>query len=128
MSKPCFSEYFESKYSSEPERRRYAQNSLIVDAAIALSKALESANLTQKDLAVRLDKTEGYVSQVLSGGCNLTLKTLAEFAYVMDRMVDFTLKPLDASSAVFTMTAQASWKVEATQEQAVANTQLSLAA
>jgi transcriptional regulator with XRE-family HTH domain len=135
MTEPTFSEYFESKYSSEPERRRYAQNSLIVDTAIAIDKALESSGIKQKDLATRLGRSEGYVSQVLSGGANLTLRTLADFAYALDRMVDVALKPLGASSAVFTTNIHASWKFEAAPEAPAsapeapaANTKLGLAA
>lgn len=128
MTEPKLSEYLQSKYSSESERKRYAQNSLIVDTAIAIDKALEGAGITQRDLATRLGKSEGYVSQVLSGGENLTLRTLADFAYALDRMVDLELKPLGASSAVFTTTVRASWKVEAAYQTEAANTQLDLAA
>ena len=132
MTEPTLSKHFESSYASEPDRRRYAQNSLIVDAAIAISKAVESAQITQKDLAARLGKTEGYVSQVLSGGSNFTLRTLADVAYALDCMVDLVLKPIHASSAVFTTatkTAPASWKVEPAQEdRTLADTRFELAA
>ena len=129
MTEPNFCDYFETKYSSEPERKRYAQNSLIVDTAIALAQALENSKIQQKDLAARLGKSEGYISQVLNGGCNLTLRTLADFAYALDRMVDVVLTPMDASSAILTTTARTSWKVEATPEQRIASdTQYALAA
>ena len=129
MTEPNFSDYFDSKYSSDSERRRYAQNSLIIDTAIALSNALESSPLNQKGLAARLGKSEGYISQVLSGGGNLTLRTLADFAYAMDLMVGVSLMPLNASSAVFTPLARASWTLEAAVESnAAADNQYALAA
>ena len=130
MTEPNFSKYFESKYTSESDRRRYAENSLIIDAAIALSKALDASKIQQKDLAGRLGKSEGYISQVLGGGCNLTLRTLADFAFSMDRMVEIALTPLDASSVVFTTTSRASWKLDVEESPKVeaADTQYALAA
>jgi transcriptional regulator with XRE-family HTH domain len=76
----------------DPElHREYAQNRVIVDAAVALNKALEASGMSQKQLAEQLGKTEGYVSQVLSGGTNMTLRTLGDFAYGLDCVVNVIL-------------------------------------
>ena len=101
--------YFNSKVVTDPQKRRYAQNSLIVDTAVAIDKALEIAGLSQKDLAQRLGKTEGYVSQVLSGGANLTLRTLADFAYGLNCSVDIGLSPVSVVSITFPSQDGVSW-------------------
>jgi ribosome-binding protein aMBF1 (putative translation factor) len=91
MTDQNVSDYFKANVSTHAQKRRYAQNSLIVDTAIAINKALEAFGVTQKDLAARLQKSEGVVSQVLSGGTNLTLRTLADFAYSLECSVEIIL-------------------------------------
>jgi hypothetical protein len=93
MSAPNLEDLFKSLYSNEEGKRRYAQNSLIVDVAVALNRGLSLAGMNQKSLADRLGKTEGFVSQVLSGGSNITIRTLGDFAYGMNCVVDLALRP-----------------------------------
>lgn len=45
---------------------------------------LKNNNISQKELARRLGRTEAYVSKLLSGSQNVTLKTIAETANVLD--------------------------------------------
>lgn len=54
------------------------------DVAARIIDVMQSRGLTQRDLAERLDKTESYVSRVLGGGVNLTLKTIAAFEAALD--------------------------------------------
>jgi len=64
---------------SSPENRRLLkQEELILDVTEALSAAIEESGLTKSELAKRLGKTKGYVSQLLAGGRNLTLRTVAD--------------------------------------------------
>lgn len=86
------SEYFASKPRSAADQRRYFQNDFILSTAIAINRAIEEEGVSQKDLAARLGRSEGYVSQVLSGGTNLTLRTLADFAYGLGFVVDVVLR------------------------------------
>jgi transcriptional regulator with XRE-family HTH domain len=50
-------------------------------------------NLTRADLASRMGVSPGRVSQVLSGGENLTLRTLASLAAALGTQFDLTLSP-----------------------------------
>lgn len=131
MTEPTFSAHLESLQNNSEARRRYAQNSLILDTAVALSQALEAADVTQRELAGRLARSEGFVSQVLGGGGNLTLRTLADFAYGIDCAVSLALRPLDVSKCVFTKAHTTVWKasvIESNKESVAADTQLALAA
>ena len=56
------------------------QEELIVEVTEALARALATSGLTRSQLAARLGRTKGFVSQVLGGGRNLTLRTLADLA------------------------------------------------
>jgi len=53
---------------------------LILEVTEALSEAIEKRGLTRSEVARRLGKTKGFVSQLLAGGRNLTLRTVADIA------------------------------------------------
>lgn len=78
-------EQFES--SSVENRRLLREEELILEVTIALSDAMERAQLTKSQLAARLGKTPGFITQILSGGRNLTLRTVADVADAVDGRV-----------------------------------------
>src|ERR1035438_9115720 len=72
----------------DPEYRKlYAIEGLIADAAQLVCDLLERRNLKQADLARLLNKTPAFVSQLLSGRTNMTVRTLAEVAHALDASV-----------------------------------------
>lgn len=66
--------------ASPQDRRLLRQEELILEVTEALSQALAREQVTKKTLADRLGKSKGFVSQILAGGRNLTLRTLADIA------------------------------------------------
>ncbi|HEX9870112.1 MAG TPA: helix-turn-helix transcriptional regulator [Candidatus Tectomicrobia bacterium] len=66
--------------SSSQNRRMLRQERLIFEVTEALSEALAKEGITKVELAERLNKTKGFVSQILAGGRNLTLRTIADVA------------------------------------------------
>jgi plasmid maintenance system antidote protein VapI len=68
------------------------QEELILEATEALARALQSSGLTQSELAGRLGKTEGFVSQILSGDESLTLRSLADVADALGCRVQIQLQ------------------------------------
>jgi transcriptional regulator with XRE-family HTH domain len=62
------------------DARGLRQEELIVEVTEALARALRTSGLTQAEIANRLGKTKGFVSQIMGGGNNLTLRTLADVA------------------------------------------------
>ncbi len=72
---------YEALEQSSPQNRRLLrQEELILEVTEALSQALAREQMTKKALADRLGKTRAFVSQVLAGGRNLTLRTVADIA------------------------------------------------
>jgi len=129
VSEPTFRKLLDSVRNDEGHRRNFAQNALIVDVAVALNRALETSGLRQCDLAARLGRSEGFVSQVLSGGANITLKTLGDFAYGLDCIVDVVVRPQtaivigNAGNSIQTL-----WHSTPLEPSEAADTQLALAA
>lgn len=85
------SDYEDFEGASAEHRRLLRQEALIVEVTEALAEALSARGINQSQLARRLNKTKGYISQLLGGGRNLTLRTLADVADALDCLVEFTL-------------------------------------
>ena len=73
--------------------RLVRQEELILDVTERLTEALQETGVTKAELARRLGRTPGFVSQVLGGGRNLTLRTIADIAVALDLRPAFKLSP-----------------------------------
>ena len=60
-----------------PLTKKYVQRQM--DISDRVDQLLKEENITQRELATRLGKKESYVSRILSGEGNPTLKTIVEF-------------------------------------------------
>lgn len=71
--------------SSSPENQRLLrQEELILEVTEAILEAMEREGITKTELARRMGKSKGFVSQILSGSRNLTLRTLADAATALE--------------------------------------------
>jgi transcriptional regulator with XRE-family HTH domain len=78
---------------ADPEvRRTYEEELLFGEATDTVDALIESLKISQRELARRLGVSEGRVSQVLSGGENLTLRSLAALGWAVG--VRFELRPV----------------------------------
>lgn len=73
--------------------RLVRQEELILDVTERLTEALQETGVTKAELARRLGRTPGFVSQVLGGGRNLTLRTISDIAVALDLRPAFKLSP-----------------------------------
>lgn len=74
-------------------------HSAMDDIAARISSLMEQQELTQDAVATRMGKHKSYISRVLSGGVNLTIKTIAEFeealgSPLMQIVVEEQVKPI----------------------------------
>jgi transcriptional regulator with XRE-family HTH domain len=68
---------------TDPVTRRL--HSLLTDLTARIGQVIkEDDDLSQRELAHRIGRHESYVSRVLGGGVNLTLKTIAAFEIALD--------------------------------------------
>lgn len=73
-------------------------SSLVTQITNEIDWLMHSDKVTRADLATRMGVSPGRVSQVLSGGENLTLRTLAALAAALDARFEVELKPVTATS------------------------------
>ena len=79
------------KYLEDPEfARLMAQGDLIMEVTETLCELLEKEKVSRKELADRLGKSKGFISQLLNGGRNLTLRTVADILHVLGYKVTIT--------------------------------------
>lgn len=90
---------YEEMLLEDPQGLR--QEELIIEVTEALACALYETGITQTELAAKLGKSKGYVSQILGGGKNLTLRTLADVAGALECEVKIELQPQREREVVF---------------------------
>jgi transcriptional regulator with XRE-family HTH domain len=77
---------------NDPEfRKLLAREELILEVTETICNILDSEHISRKELADRLGKSKGFISQLLNGGRNLTLRTVADILHVLGYKV--ALKP-----------------------------------
>jgi transcriptional regulator with XRE-family HTH domain len=69
---------------------------LITQVTNEIDWLMRENQITRADLATRMGVSPGRVSQVLSGGENLTLRTLASLASALDAHFELELRPAGA--------------------------------
>jgi len=68
---------------SEEYRKAYAREGLILDVTEQIWEALNRKGWNQAKLAEALGVTASYVSQLLNGSRNMTLRTLSDIVYAL---------------------------------------------
>ena len=73
-------------------KKQFAQEQFILECTEFICKLMKEKGITRAELADRLGKTKGYISQLLNGRYNMTIRTLADIFYVLDVEVELTPK------------------------------------
>src|SRR5260370_9951309 len=73
------------QYVENPERRRILeQERVIVDATELISRAMKFRSVKRSELAEKLGHSKAYITQILQGNQNLTLRTLTDVFYALN--------------------------------------------
>lgn len=82
------------------ERDRLLQEELLITEATELIyELLQRSGTSKSELAERVGKTRSFVTQVLNGTRNMTLRTLADLAFALDRRIAVAAGPVQTFSA-----------------------------
>jgi transcriptional regulator with XRE-family HTH domain len=85
--------FIEEWVNASPERRRlYAQEGLILSVTEEIWTALERRGWQKQDLAKALGCSNAYVTQLLNGSRNMTLKTLSDIAEALNQRITISLE------------------------------------
>ncbi len=79
--------WFESKHATPRQQQLFEEERLVLLATEEILKLMEREGISKADLARALGKSKAYVTQALAGGRNMTLRTLAGFAWACHHSV-----------------------------------------
>lgn len=88
--------WHEQQLAEKNDLLQYRQEYTIVAATEAICQAMKEREVNRVGLSRLLNKTKGYVSQILNGNANLTLRTLSDALTVLGYGVKFQVSPLAA--------------------------------
>jgi len=77
--------------------RLYQQERAILEVTELLCQVLEEDDVSRAELARRLGKTKGYITQLLDGRANMTIRTISDVFTALERAVHFQGGPLSAT-------------------------------
>jgi hypothetical protein len=88
---------FEQFVGTPGNQRIYEQERLLVEATELISSVMDSTQTKRGELAQRLGRSKAYVTQILRGNRNLTLKTFADVCWALNYRVVLQAQPLSAT-------------------------------
>ncbi|MBW8002510.1 MAG: helix-turn-helix transcriptional regulator [Planctomycetes bacterium] len=62
----------------------YLQEKLILDTTELIAELMEKKNIRKSDLAQKLGRSKGYVTQLLNGRANMTLRTISDVMWALE--------------------------------------------
>ena len=89
---------YDEYMKDEEFARLMMQEDLIMSVTENICGILEEKDINRTTLANKMNKTKGYISQILNGGRNITLRTLSDFAYHLGCSVEISFKPKQMES------------------------------
>ena len=102
--------------NTEERMRLYQQERAILEVTELISQVMDEQNVNRSELARRIGKTKGYITQLLDGRTNMTVRTISDIFTTLNRALHFQEGPLDATvSAVplLTLDLESSWSEQA---------------
>jgi hypothetical protein len=94
MSQSFLEEFVESSSGM----RRYQQERAISEAVGLICEVMDEQNISRSDLANMLGKTKGWVTQLLDGETNKTIRTIADVLAVLGREYHSSERPIQIGS------------------------------
>ncbi len=72
---------------SPAAQRYYAQDMAMLSVTAAIVEEMESQGVSRSELAQKIGCTKAFVSQVLNGSRNMTVRTIADLAWALGKEV-----------------------------------------
>jgi len=78
----------------DPEFRRLLTiEALVTEASEMIARLMAERNVSRADLARKLNKSRAWVTQLLSGKADVTIRTLGEVVYALGAEVKLNAQP-----------------------------------
>jgi transcriptional regulator with XRE-family HTH domain len=80
-------------------RKLLAVESLVAEAAELIGRLMAEKKVNKAALARRLNRSRAWVTQLLSGKTNMTIRTLAELAYALEAEIELATQAAAPANA-----------------------------
>lgn len=87
-----FQQYLD-RYRDDPE---YVLEGVVLDLTDQIAVAMQEQGVSRAELAERLGVSRAYITKVLGGSTNMTLRTLVRLALALGLVPEVSLVPLEA--------------------------------
>ena len=84
--------------SSQEGMRSFQQETAIYEITELIEDRLRDMGISRSELAMKLGKTKGWVTQLLDGESNKTIRTVADVFAVLGRSLHFSDVPLELAA------------------------------
>lgn len=78
---------YERELRDKEFARLFAQEELIEEAGEFITRAMDNERITKKELSQRIGVSRSYITQILSGSRNMTLRTFADLMFAMNEKI-----------------------------------------
>ena len=106
------------KLTKTPEGMRlYQQERAIQELTDLVCELMDEQDVSRSALARRLGRTKGYITQLLDGRANMTVRTISDVFTALDRAVHFQEGPVSLTvspSPTITLHEDVDWGVQET--------------
>ncbi|NLE29843.1 MAG: helix-turn-helix transcriptional regulator [Phycisphaerae bacterium] len=79
------------------EKKLFAEEELILECTELICKLMEEKQLSRSQLAQKLGKSKGHITQLLDGRRNMELRTIADIFFAMDSKIELKAKSLTSN-------------------------------
>ena len=84
------------KLKKDPDEMRFFQQEMfILEVTELICELMAQKNIKKSELAQRLGRTKGYITQLLDGRANMTLRTISDIFWAMDSTVNVSARPIE---------------------------------
>jgi len=87
------------KYDSE-DMKYYLQEKLIFEITECIAEMMQKKNISKSELAKKLVRTKGYITQLLNGNANMTLRTISDCFWALDSTLNVNAIPANVDYSV----------------------------
>jgi transcriptional regulator with XRE-family HTH domain len=97
-------ETYAKAFQDAKSNAAYVAESLALDVVTSVWQIMQERGMTQKDLAETVGKNPVYISRLLNGSHNLTLRTIAEILVALGQKARIEITPASAEASEETLT------------------------
>lgn len=88
--------------NSEEGRRIWNQEKAILDTTELICQVMSEKGVSRSELARRLGRSKGYITKLLDGSANMTIRTLSDVFSALGYEFRASCKPIDNANTIET--------------------------